>query len=110
MNGTEKMWLVPQETVPVLGHSWVYAANGDTITETCSRGGCEALGGSYTVKAPGDLTYNGHAKEATVEGTMTDVDKPGIVYKQGSEQLTMPPHVPRRLYGQYYGERSDSFD
>ena len=51
-------------------HNWTYTASGNTITATCK--GCVAndnrdySGGTLTIKAPDDLTYNGKAKAATV--------------------------------------------
>ena len=43
-------------------HSWVYTANGAVITAECS--GCDAKGGSVTLKAPEKLVYNGNGKTA----------------------------------------------
>ena len=43
-------------------HSWVYAANGAVITAKCS--GCDAEGGSVTLKAPENLVYDGYGKTA----------------------------------------------
>ena len=45
-------------------HSWTYTASGATITATCSK--CSASGGSVTIAAPAELTYNGEGKPATV--------------------------------------------
>ena len=43
-------------------HSWVYTANGAVITAKCS--GCDAEGGSVTLKAPEKRVYNGNGKTA----------------------------------------------
>ena len=43
-------------------HSWVYTANGAVITAECS--GCDAKGGSVTLKAPEKRVYNGNGKTA----------------------------------------------
>ena len=43
-------------------HSWVYTANGAVITAKCS--GCDAKGGSVTLKAPEKLVYDGNGKTA----------------------------------------------
>ena len=46
-------------------HSWTYtASSGATITAKCSK--CSASGGSVTIAAPAELTYNGKGKPATV--------------------------------------------
>ena len=45
-------------------HSWTYTASGATITAKCSQ--CDASGGSVTIAAPAELTYNGSGKPATV--------------------------------------------
>ena len=48
-------------------HSWTYTASGATITATCQASGCpNANGGSVTIAAPAELTYNGEGKPATV--------------------------------------------
>ena len=45
-------------------HSWGYTESGATITAKCSK--CSASGGSVTIAAPTELTYNGSVKPATV--------------------------------------------
>lgn len=45
-------------------HSWTYTANGATITAKCSQ--CGSSGGSVTIAAPAELTYNGSGKAAVV--------------------------------------------
>ena len=45
-------------------HSWTYTASGVTITAKCSQ--CDASGGSVTIAAPAELTYNGSGKAAVV--------------------------------------------
>ena len=51
-------------------HKWIYTATGATITATCEGDGlCNFNndGGSVTIKAPTDLTYDGNEKHVTVE-------------------------------------------
>ena len=45
-------------------HSWTYTASGAVITAKC--GICSASGGSVTIAAPAELTYNGSGKAAVV--------------------------------------------
>jgi len=45
-------------------HSWTYTASDTTITAKCSQN--DASGGSVTIAAPAELTYNGEGKPATV--------------------------------------------
>ena len=72
-------------------HSWTYSVSEDkaTITATCSLSRCpNPDGGSVTIKAPAEaeLTYDGNAKTATLEGTFTNKKKnPEISYTMGSE-------------------------
>lgn len=48
-------------------HSWTYTANGATITASCTDTTCTSPnGGSVTIAAPAELTYNGEGKPATV--------------------------------------------
>lgn len=61
----------------VHSHQWEYSVSpdGTTITAKCTAGNCDlenGNGGNVTIKAPtGDLTYDGNAKEATLEGALT---------------------------------------
>ncbi len=61
----------------VHSHQWKYSVSpdGTTITAKCTAGNCDlenGNGGNVTIKAPtGDLTYDGNAKEATLEGALT---------------------------------------
>ena len=61
----------------VHSHQWGYSVSpdGTTITAKCTAGNCDlenGNGGNVTIKAPtGDLTYDGNAKEATLEGALT---------------------------------------
>ena len=61
----------------VHSHQWEYSVSpdGTTITAKCTAGNCDLAdsnGGNVTIKAPtGDLTYDGNAKEATLEGALT---------------------------------------
>ncbi|MCC2177700.1 S-layer homology domain-containing protein [Agathobaculum butyriciproducens] len=48
-------------------HSWTYTASGATITASCTDTTCTSPnGGSVTIAAPAELTYNGKGKPATV--------------------------------------------
>ena len=48
-------------------HSWTYTASGATITASCTDTTCTSPnGGSVTIAAPAELTYNGSVKPATV--------------------------------------------
>ncbi len=56
-------------TVTQHQHSWTYSASGATITAKCTAEGCyltDGNGGSVTIAAPAELTYNGEGKPATV--------------------------------------------
>ena len=72
-------------------HVWTYALKSgttDTITAVCS--GCNASGGSVTIKAPAELTYSGGDKEATLDDQLTTgvtVSASDIGYRMG-ESLT----------------------
>ena len=77
-------------------HVWSYTAEGATITATCTADGCNLTnksGGSVTIAAPtGDLTYDGNAKEATLENTLTTgVDTPTITYTYQQGESTLAP-------------------
>ena len=48
-------------------HSWTYTSSGATITASCTDTTCTSPnGGSVTIAAPAELTYNGSGKPATV--------------------------------------------
>ena len=72
-------------------HVWTYALKSgttDTVTAVCS--GCNASGGSVTIKAPAELTYSGGDKEATLDDQLTTgvtVSASDIGYRMG-ESLT----------------------
>ena len=78
-------------------HAWGYTRSDDgaTITAACANtdglcGGAD--GGSVTIQAPTDLTYNGTAKAATVTETKwTADDVSAITYKQGEKILSSAP-------------------
>ena len=57
-------------------HSWTYTASGATITATCSQ--CSASGGSVTIAAPAELTYNGSGKVAVVTASGDDWQGPAV--------------------------------
>lgn len=69
-------------------HVWTYALKSgttDTITAVCS--GCNASGGSVTIKAPAELTYSGGDKEATLDDQLTTgvtVSASDIGYRMGA--------------------------
>ena len=69
-------------------HVWTYALKSgttDTITAVCS--GCNASGGSVTIKAPAELTYSGGDKEATLDDQLTTgvtVSASDIDYRMGA--------------------------
>lgn len=79
--------------VPAHEHRWTYtASNATTITAKCGDNSCTSgNGGSVTIKAPTDLTYNGNAKEATVEKSNWQGGNVNIAYKQGDKVLTGAP-------------------
>ena len=87
------------KTVVLRGHehAWGYTRSDDgaTITAACANtdglcGGAD--GGSVTIQAPTDLTYNGTAKAATVTETKwTADDVSAITYKQGEKILSSAP-------------------
>ena len=79
--------------VPAHEHRWTYtASNATTITATCGDDSCTSgNGGSVTIKAPTDLTYNGNAKEAAVEKSNWQGGNVNIAYKQGDTALTDAP-------------------
>ena len=55
-------------------HCWTYTENGATITAKCSQ--CDASGGSVTIAAPAELTYNGSGKAAVVTASGDDWQGP----------------------------------
>ncbi len=62
-------------------HDWKYTASGTTITATCNAEGCpSADGGSVTIAAPTDLTYNGSSKDATLSYNNWNFENPTITY------------------------------
>ena len=77
-------------------HSWTYTASGATITATCQASDCpNKNGGSVTIKAPAELTYNGSGKPATVTASRDwqgpAVDKITISYTKTGK------YVPEKL-------------
>ena len=77
-------------------HSWSYTANGATITAKCTADGCpleNRIGGSYTIAAPDNLTYDGNGKAAKVTGSIPDVTAPTITYKKGDTTLDSAPTI-----------------
>ena len=69
-------------------HNWTYtkSSDGKTITASCDAGNCPSNGdgGRVTIKAPAEenLTYDGKAKTAKLEGAFTNGEsKPEISYK-----------------------------
>ena len=88
ISGTAKFTIITHQ------HDWVYTANGNVITATCSNsdGGCtDTNGGTLTISAPTDLYADGiTAKEATVENNLVDtsVAVSDITYSSGSAPKT----------------------
>ena len=80
-------------TVTQHQHSWTYTASGATITASCTDTTCTSPnGGSVTIAAPAELTYNGSGKAAVVTASSDwqgpTVDEIAISYiKFGSEKL-----------------------
>ena len=86
-------------------HSWTYALKSgttDTITATCTAPGCPLTsgnGGSVTIVAPvapdgKPLTYDGYAKEATLENSLTTgvtLTANDITYTYQQGQYTLAP-------------------
>ena len=82
-------------------HSWTYAlkeGTKDTITAKCTADGCyltDGNGGSVTIAAPAELTYNGNQKAATV--TSSDdwkgvaIDTIAVAYAQNGKTLPSAP-------------------
>ena len=65
------------ENCGIDSHNAVFTA--DDETNTISSVCCDLC--SVTLKAPTELTYDGRAKAATVEGELTGFDTPKILYK-----------------------------
>ena len=66
-------------TVTQHQHSWTYSASGATITAKCTAEGCyltDGNGGSVTIAAPAELTYNGSGKAAVVTASGDDWQGP----------------------------------
>ena len=61
----------------LLRHSYVYAASGTTIYESCS---CGTVSASITLSAPENLTFDGSAKAAVITGSLGGAKLPDIVY------------------------------
>ena len=75
-------------------HNWSYTANGATITAKCTADGCpleDKNGGSYTITAPDNLTFDGNGKAAKVTGSIPGVTEPTITYKKGDTTLGSAP-------------------
>ena len=72
-------------------HDWHYAANGDTITASCSNDDCNVTDGlTLKLKAPaGNMTFNGDPKEATFEeGYSTEAfPNPQIKYYKDNAEV-----------------------
>ena len=78
-------------------HRWIYTVSDDaTITVKCEIESCPTnAAGSVTIAAPEEstLTYDGKAKEATLNNSLPDdVTVPTIIYKDkdGTESSTVP--------------------
>ena len=85
------------DNLSVHQHSWGYTAKDATITATCKTSGCPHTdGGSVTIAAPTELTYNGSGKAAVVTASGDDWQGPAVkdisigytkTGKQGQEKL-----------------------
>ena len=85
------------DNLSVHQHSWGYTAKDATITATCKTSGCpHTYGGSVTIAAPTELTYNGSGKAAVVTASGDDWQGPAVkdisigytkTGKQGQEKL-----------------------
>ena len=77
-------------------HDWTYALNEakDTITATCkdTDGKCPNTdGGSVTISAPANLTYNGSNKPATLTGTLASSSTIITYTKEDDSSFTGTP-------------------
>ena len=76
-------------------HDWKYVVDGATITATCNNtdNNCTSPnGGSITISAPTNLTYDGNAKAATLNGSISALTTtPDITYKQSGNTLSGAP-------------------
>ena len=87
------------KTVVLRGHEhdWSYTLGSDGTAISAVCGNADGLcgntnGGSVTIQAPTDLTYNGTAKAATVTETKWAADDvSAITYKQGEKILSSAP-------------------
>ena len=97
-------------------HSWTYTASGATITAKCSK--CSASGGSVTIAAPAELTYNGSVKPATVTAS-SDWQGPAVSgitisyiktdpYIQQLENGALPTNADTYTASIYLGEATAS--
>ena len=81
-------------------HEWIYTANGNTITATCTNtdGACGDPEQSIKIEAPysgrGGLVFNNAVKAATISGTIEDVVLPEIVYTLKSTGEVATPIAP----------------
>ena len=81
-DGSSAQNYIKFEAVYAERHNFTYTATSDTITATCSADDCTLTNkqATLTLKPPANLVYSGSAKEATVEGTIPDVETPSIKY------------------------------
>ena len=100
-------------------HSWTYTASGATITAKCSK--CSASGGSVTIAAPAELTYNGKGKPATVaassdwqgpaaSGITISYEKTGTYGQQILESGALPTGAGTYTASIYLGEATASVE
>lgn len=75
-------------------HSFTYSASGATITAVCSAPDC-TLSNSRAkltiVKPEHEVFGDGKNAEATITGSIDQVDLPPVVYQKGTEDLTAAP-------------------
>ena len=77
-------------------HDWSYDPvtwdHAETITATCSNGGCDANGSAQlTICAPANLTCDGSSKAATISGNTAALGTPEIVYTKDDQPFAQTP-------------------
>ena len=76
-------------------HSYMYSADGATITQTCGNPGHTGAANTLTIVAPTLTTYGGAGSAAaTTTGSLDGVATPSVVYKQGGTELGAAPTTP----------------
>ena len=70
-----------QFATPHVHGGYTYTANGASLTATCT---CNESMGTISMVLPTDLTYNGKAKEVSLQGAISGVSAPNVVYSTGT--------------------------